>query len=151
MGVTGTRKAIRDILVECARKRATITYSELGEKVGRPAQGPWRDDLDPICQEEQKAGRPDVTLVVVKKNKSYPTIYMGEILDPNDKEIMSSYRKDLEFVWDFWKEDSRIVTTPRSTLEFMREAHRQSLIVASSPHESEDQDFVEAITDWSDE
>jgi len=35
--------------------------------------------------------------------------------------------------------------------EFAAEAHRQSLIVANSPLEKEDQEFIDAITDWGDE
>jgi Protein of unknown function (DUF3018) len=31
---------------------------------------------------------------------------------------------------------------------FPVEAHRQSLAVARSPHSKEDQDFIEAISDW---
>ena len=34
---------------------------------------------------------------------------------------------------------------------FRAEAHRQSLLVAASPMEREDQAFVDAVTDWSDE
>ena len=32
--------------------------------------------------------------------------------------------------------------------EFIREAHRQSLAVANSPHAADDQAFVDAITQW---
>jgi len=32
---------------------------------------------------------------------------------------------------------------------FEREAHRQSLAVANSPHAKEDQDFIDAVSDWS--
>lgn len=35
--------------------------------------------------------------------------------------------------------------------EFAAEAHRQSLAVARSPHEAEDQAFVDAISEWNDE
>lgn len=35
--------------------------------------------------------------------------------------------------------------------EFAKEAHRQSLAVAKSPHAKEDQDFIDAISDWGDE
>lgn len=35
--------------------------------------------------------------------------------------------------------------------EFAAEAHRQSLVIADSPHAKEDQDFIDAISDWSDE
>ena len=31
---------------------------------------------------------------------------------------------------------------------FAREAHRQSLAVANSPHAKKDQDFIDAITAW---
>ena len=31
---------------------------------------------------------------------------------------------------------------------FVAEAHRQSLAVAKSPHAKEDQDFIDAISDW---
>nr|WP_271570265.1 antitoxin MazE family protein [Bradyrhizobium sp. CCBAU 11386] len=40
-----------------------------------------------------------------------------------------------------WVPDVRSAT-------FKAEAHRQSLAVASSPHEYEDQAFVDAISDW---
>ena len=39
----------------------------------------------------------------------------------------------------------------RAASAFRAEAHRQSLLVAASPMEREDQAFVDAITDWSDE
>jgi Protein of unknown function (DUF3018) len=32
--------------------------------------------------------------------------------------------------------------------EFAREAHRQSLLIAQSEQEPEDQAFIDAITDW---
>lgn len=35
--------------------------------------------------------------------------------------------------------------------EFAAEAHRQSLLVAQSPQEKEDMDFVESISDFDDE
>lgn len=35
--------------------------------------------------------------------------------------------------------------------EFAREAHRQSLRIANSPQEKEDQAFIDAISDWGDE
>jgi DNA-binding LacI/PurR family transcriptional regulator len=39
------------------------------------------------------------------------------------------------------------VTSP----EFKAEAHRQSLAAASSPTAAEDQAFIDAITDWSED
>jgi len=32
--------------------------------------------------------------------------------------------------------------------EFAAEAHRQSLVIANSPYAKEDQDFIDAISDW---
>jgi Protein of unknown function (DUF3018) len=32
--------------------------------------------------------------------------------------------------------------------EFAAEAHRQSLLIANSPHAKEDQDWVDAVSDW---
>ena len=35
--------------------------------------------------------------------------------------------------------------------EFAAEAHRQSLVIANSPHAKDDQGFIDAMSDWSDE
>jgi hypothetical protein len=35
--------------------------------------------------------------------------------------------------------------------EFLAEAHRQSLAVAESPGEKEDQEFVDALVEWPEE
>ena len=34
------------------------------------------------------------------------------------------------------------------SLEFAKEAHRQSVLIAQSEHEAEDQAFIDAISDW---
>jgi hypothetical protein len=34
------------------------------------------------------------------------------------------------------------------TPEFQAEAHRQSLAVSTSPHEADDQAFIDSISDW---
>jgi hypothetical protein len=31
---------------------------------------------------------------------------------------------------------------------FAKEAHRQTLAVANSPHARDDQDFIDAVSDW---
>ena len=43
-----------------------------------------------------------------------------------------------------WVPDTR-------TPEFAAEAHRQSLAIANSPHEKEDQAFIDAISDFGSE
>lgn len=35
--------------------------------------------------------------------------------------------------------------------EFAKEAHRQSLAVARSPQEKDDQTFIDSLSDWGDE
>ena len=35
--------------------------------------------------------------------------------------------------------------------EFAAEAHRQSLAIANSPQKRDDQEFIDAISDWGDE
>jgi hypothetical protein len=35
--------------------------------------------------------------------------------------------------------------------EFIAEAHRESLAIANSPQEAEDQAFIDSITDWSED
>ncbi len=35
--------------------------------------------------------------------------------------------------------------------EFAAEAHRQSLLIANSPQEKDDQAFIDSISDWGDE
>ena len=42
-----------------------------------------------------------------------------------------------------WVPDTR-------TEEFRKEAHRQSLLVANSPHEAEDQAFIDSLQEWND-
>ena len=100
--LTAEQKTIRDILIGYARRRSTITYGELGHKVGRPAQGPWKKDLGAIRDEEVKAGRPDITWVVVK-SMGLPSVYRGENLDPKDEKMVENYRRDLEDVYECWK------------------------------------------------
>jgi Protein of unknown function (DUF3018) len=43
----------------------------------------------------------------------------------------------------FWVPDVR-------SPEFAREARRQSLLIAQSPHEPDDQAFVDSISEWND-
>jgi hypothetical protein len=51
------KEAIRAELKRLAAARETIFYSDLGQKLGIPARGPWKPILDEIASEE----RPDIT------------------------------------------------------------------------------------------
>ncbi len=63
--------------------------------------------------------------------------------DGSDEDQPSREAFGLRLV-QFWVPD---VSSP----EFRDEARRQSLAVANSPHEEEDQAFIDAISTWGDE
>jgi hypothetical protein len=63
---------IRQALVKMAKRRKKLDYTEFGELVGVPTQGPWNPILDKISLEERAAGRPDITYLVVRKRTGYP-------------------------------------------------------------------------------
>ena len=92
---------IRGILICCARNRRTITYSDLRKKIGGAPRGPW-DELDAIAEYEKAHDRPDLTLVVVRKDSGLPSVYKDEALDPNDREGVKKYKSDLEGLFGEW-------------------------------------------------
>ena len=63
------KMAILAELEKRARAGKTIYYSELGAKVGIPAQGPWKPVLDQITRE---VGDPDITYLVINKTYRLP-------------------------------------------------------------------------------
>lgn len=148
-------RIIRDTLIYCAGRRTTITYGDLGDLVGRTSRGPWAE-LDRIKEREKKAGKPDLTLLVVSSRTELPTKYRGKPLHRNDREQVEMYRKDREHVYRCWGKDGRGASrssepdTMAARAAFLKEARRQSLAVAASPQEKEDQDFIDAIAyrDW---
>ena len=146
-------RIIRDTLIYCARRRTTITYGDLGDLVGRTSRGPWAE-LDRIKEREKKAGKPDLTLLVISSRTELPTKYRGKPLHRNDRERVEMYREDREHVYRCWGKDGRGVSrssepdTMAARAAFLKEARRQSLAVAASPQEKEDQDFIDAISVW---
>ena len=152
--LTNIQRIIRDFLIYCARRESTISYGELGANVGRTARGPWTADLCAIRDYEAVCGRPDLTLVVVSKKTDLPTIYMDKKFDKKDEQLAACYRRDLDRLFGFWGKDGRDASRPSgpeataAKAAFLKEARRQSLAVAASPQEKEDQDFIDAITDW---
>jgi hypothetical protein len=64
--------AIREALVKMAKRRKKLDYTEFGELVGIPTQGPWNPILDKISLGERAAGRADITYLVVRKRTGYP-------------------------------------------------------------------------------
>ena len=100
--LSGNLKQIRDVLIRCAQDGHTITYEDLGNEIGRPPQGPWKDDLDAIKRYEEAHSRPDVTLVVVEKNSGLPSIYKDEALKRSDRERVEEYENDRERLFKEW-------------------------------------------------
>ena len=100
--LSGDLKQIRDVLIRCAQDGHTITYEDLGNEIGRPPQGPWKDDLDAIKRYEEAHSRPDVTLVVVEKKSGLPSIYKDEALKRSDRERVEEYENDRERLFKEW-------------------------------------------------
>lgn len=146
-------RIIRDALIYCAGRRTTITYGNLGDLVGKTSRGPW-PELNRIKEQEKKSGKPDLTLLVVSSRTELPTRYRGKPLHRNDRERVEMYRKDRDHVYRCWGKDGRGASLSRepdtiaAKAAFLKEARRQSLAVAASTQESEDQDFIDAISIW---
>ena len=96
------QERIREILIRCAKNRTTTCLSDVGREIGRPPQGPWKDDLDAIKRYEEAHSRPDVTLVVVEKKRRLPSIYKGKPLKRSDRERVKEYEDDRERLFEEW-------------------------------------------------
>lgn len=84
---------IRDELRRCAAAGGTITYAELGRAVGIPAQGPWRPVLDLISSEEEAAGLPDITYLVVNRRTGFSSrIQFKDAQPPSPEQVEASHR-----------------------------------------------------------
>src|SRR6476619_8076073 len=97
----------RDKLIEVARVRGTITYSDLARVLNVVSQsvGVY---LDPIYEEEIAQGCPDLTVVGV-----YSKTGMGRYnsrgrqvrsvkVDPNNDDDVRAYRNELNRVYEHW-------------------------------------------------
>jgi hypothetical protein len=49
-----------------------IYYGELGAKTNSGPRGPSKEVLDCIAEEEKAAGRPDITVILVRRDSGYP-------------------------------------------------------------------------------
>jgi hypothetical protein len=111
-------KICRNILVEVAKARRKITYGDLAKLLGVRNQSLGRY-LDPIYYEEIRAGRPDLTLVVVYADTGFGRFNSrGEAarsvkVDPHNPDHVKGYKRELARVykqwagkglwWRFWK------------------------------------------------
>ena len=85
------KERIRDELRRYAAEGATVTYAELGLAVGVPTQGPWRPVLDVISREEEAAGLPDVTYLVVSRTTGYSgRIQFKDARRPTPEQVAAS-------------------------------------------------------------
>ena len=152
--LTNIQRIIRDFLIYCARRENTITYGELGDNVGRTARGPWTADLCAIRDYEVVCDRPDLTLVVVSKETGFPTRYQGKRFDRKDENTAALYRKDLGGLFEFWSKRRRGGAYPPECglrdkrSEIANDGDQPLRMTVVSRQEREDQDFIDAITDW---
>lgn len=152
--LTTAQTIIRDVLIYCARRRRTVTYDDLAEIAGKRLRGPWKD-LDAITKAEGEAGRPDLTWVAVKKKTGLPAKYMGRELIRKDERRVGEYRRDLESLYQFWeriaRDDSALRLLERerdAAFDSRRESGDRPCSDSFDRQDQDDQDFVDAITDW---
>src|SRR5262249_18209735 len=68
-----TREAMRAELIALAKKRQTITYSELGLLIGVHHRSPaFMSILGEVCEDEENAGRGMICALVVGKATGIP-------------------------------------------------------------------------------
>jgi hypothetical protein len=96
------KAAILRVLVECAKKRETVTYGKLGKHVGFPTTGPWNKLLDEISSDELRAGHPDITYLVVSSRSGFPKeLRFKALREPTPEQ--KSYADSLwEEIFDFY-------------------------------------------------
>jgi hypothetical protein len=97
----------RSKLREVARAGDRISYSSLAAHLGIESRGtgPY---LIAIYEEEMKAGRPDITLVVVYaqtgfgRYNSHGGPATGTEVDPDNPADVRAYREQLAKVYEYW-------------------------------------------------
>ncbi len=101
-GTNRVKETLRAIVVARARSGKTILYSELGERVGRPGQGPW-PELDVIADEELTATQHDPTLVVIRRDTGYPARFRGKPFNPANVGDLEQYSAELKALFEFYR------------------------------------------------
>ena len=100
---SGRKDLCRAELLKIAKAGRKITYAELGRRIGVPTQGPWRDLLDAICHEEMAAGRPDLTLPVVRASTGFPSVLVGKLFDAKNPKERALYERKLKKLYDHYR------------------------------------------------
>jgi hypothetical protein len=97
-----SKEDIRARLIDLARNRRTIFYSDLGSEVGIPARGPWKPILDEIAREETLNGRPDLTFLVINKQTGLPGQIQFEPAKPPTSDQRAFADQTLRAIFAFY-------------------------------------------------
>jgi hypothetical protein len=68
------KELIRTELLKCARAKPIeiLSYSDFGRRVQIVPRGPGKKLLDLIAREQNERQRPDITVLLVRKDSGYP-------------------------------------------------------------------------------
>jgi hypothetical protein len=96
-----TIKVCRNLLVDLAKSGRRSSYGDLAAKLGIANQSLWAC-LDPIAEDERKAGRPDLTVILHYAGRKY-----GKVAPRTYR----AYREELRKVYMHWggKADTALV------------------------------------------
>ena len=90
-------------LIDVARAGKKITYGELCEYLGiRNIINGLTPYLDAICDDEKADGRPDITVVVVRKSTGFGQFQSSGPIDPKDADHVRAYEAELVRVHRQW-------------------------------------------------
>jgi hypothetical protein len=69
------KNLIKAKLERCATEKPIKrpTYTELGQAVGMPPQGPWQPVLDSLARDAESAKEPDLTFLPKNARTGYPS------------------------------------------------------------------------------
>ena len=97
---------VRDKLIEIARSRGLISYSEIGVVAGAHARSSTLANiLNEINEEERAAKRPLLSAVVVRKNtrKAGPGFYQSAAAHGHTNPDAAFWEEELEAVYRCWE------------------------------------------------
>ena len=73
MSLDAQQRKVRDRLIECARERRAVTYSEIGKMIAMNARDVGKEVLDPINEVEHDECRPLLSTLVVDARVGFPS------------------------------------------------------------------------------
>jgi hypothetical protein len=96
------RGLIEREFAKCARAKPMErpTYTQFGERVGIPPQGPWQPVLDAIDNDADKAGRPDLTFLITNARTGYPSRIARKTTKQPTPEQKERARKKMQEIID---------------------------------------------------